>query len=369
VLALAAVAALAVADAAPASPASLPAKQEELRRVQERLDSQRQRLERNLRRERRLSNDIQRLDREREAAEARLARLAVELRRTRQRSEAAAVGLARAEAALARHHALLAQRLVEAHRYGRAGYLDVVLGAASFSEFVARTRFVGAVLGENTRLVHAYTADRNKAARLRTELEQHQARLQELLQETEERERYLARQSAAKREMLERVVRERASAEHAVQDLEDDSAALEALIQRLQGAGARVVERTTTAFLWPLRGPVTSRFGIRPHPLFRRRHFHSGVDISAPRGTPVMAAMAGTVMFTGWYGGYGKLVVLDHGNGVSTLYGHLSAILVRPGQRVGRGQVIGRVGTTGYTTGPHLHYEIRQNGRPVDPLR
>lgn len=369
VLALAAAVALAAAEAAPASPVSLPTKQEEYRRVQERLDGQRQRLERTMRWERRLSRDIQRMDREREVAEARLARLAVELRRTQKRAEAAAVGLARAESALAQHRTLLAERLVEAHRYGRAGYLDVVLGAASFSEFVARTRFVGVILGENTRLVQAAAAERDRAARLRAELEAHQSRVKVLVRETEERERYLARQSAAKREMLEQVVRERASAEQAVRDLEEDSAALEALIRRLQGASAEVVERRTTAFLWPLRGPVTSRFGVRPHPLFRQRHFHTGVDISAPRGTPVRAAMDGTVLFTGWYGGYGKLVVVDHRNGVSTLYGHLSAILVAPGQRVTQGQVLGRVGSTGYTTGPHLHYEIRRNGRPVDPLR
>jgi len=112
---------------------------------------------------------------------------------------------------------------------------------------------------------------------------------------------------------------------------------------------------------------VTSRFGFRRHPIFRLRQFHQGVDIAAPRGSRVLAAFDGKVLFAGWYGGYGKLVILDHGGGTSTLYGHLSAILVKPGQVVARGQLIGNVGSTGYTTGPHLHYEVRQNGRPIEP--
>ncbi len=135
-------------------------------------------------------------------------------------------------------------------------------------------------------------------------------------------------------------------------------------------ADARVLPRARSAALfWPLRGTVTSRFGFRIHPIFHHPEFHTGVDIAAAYGTPVRAAYDGAVAFAGWRVGYGKLVVLDHGQGTSTLYSHLSDILVTVGQRVVRTEVIGRVGSTGYSTGPHLFYEVRVNGRPIDPLR
>ncbi len=124
-----------------------------------------------------------------------------------------------------------------------------------------------------------------------------------------------------------------------------------------------VWRRQQVAYLWPARGLVTSRFGAR-----WRRH-HTGVDIAAPRGTPIHAARDGRVVRAGWYGGYGLVVVLDHGDGMETWYGHASAVLVRVGQEVRRGQVIGRVGCTGACTGPHVHFEVRVRGEPVNPLR
>ncbi|HET6781183.1 MAG TPA: M23 family metallopeptidase [bacterium] len=127
---------------------------------------------------------------------------------------------------------------------------------------------------------------------------------------------------------------------------------------RSQAAVVRVA-----GFLWPARGVLTSRFGWR-----WRRH-HDGIDIAAPRGTPVHAARAGRVIFSGWYYGYGRAVIVDHGEGLTTLYGHNSTLLVRTGESVTSGQLIARVGCTGRCYGSHLHFEIRVNGRAVNPLK
>ncbi len=116
---------------------------------------------------------------------------------------------------------------------------------------------------------------------------------------------------------------------------------------------------------WPVDGPVTSVFGA---PRAHGRRGHTGIDIAAPAGTAVRAARAGRVAFAGRKGSYGRLVVLDHGRGFASWYAHLSRIAVRPGQHVDAGAVIGRVGTSGNATGPHLHFEIRRRGRPLDPL-
>ncbi len=369
---------LAVAGPVPAAPAEAgkpapqPTSQEELRRLQRRLVDEKERLQQARRRERRIADDVQRLDRQREATESELRRLGRDMTRIRKRAEVASAELARTEAKLARHRTMLGVRLLDAYRYGRAGYLDVVLGATSFPEFISRARLVGVIVREDSRLIGAYQADRDRVARLRVDLENEQARLRAVARETEERQQALERQVAAKREVLRRVALERHAGEQAVRELEEDSAALEALIRsatpssalRPSSAGGAVV-----AMRWPLGGNLTSRFGYRRHPLFRRVMFHTGVDIAAPRGTPVPAAAGGRVIFAGWYGGYGKLVILDHGGGTSSLYGHLSTISVSVGQAVTAGQVIGRVGSTGYSTGPHLHYEVRINGRPVNPQR
>ncbi len=127
------------------------------------------------------------------------------------------------------------------------------------------------------------------------------------------------------------------------------------------GAISRV--RQVAGMMWPSRGKLTSGFGRR-----WRRH-HTGIDLAGPIGTPIYAARDGRVIFAGWYYGYGLTVIIDHGSGMTTLYGHASRILVRAGQVVRQGQLIARVGRTGYTTGPHLHFEVRIRGTPVDPLR
>lgn len=123
----------------------------------------------------------------------------------------------------------------------------------------------------------------------------------------------------------------------------------------------------STRMVLPVRGRQSDSYGWRKHPVYRKRLFHAGIDISAPRGTPISAAMGGTVVYAGWLSGYGKLVVIRHPNGLSTRYGHCSSIRVKRGQTVRAGQTIGGVGATGVATGNHLHFEVRRNGRTINP--
>lgn len=122
-------------------------------------------------------------------------------------------------------------------------------------------------------------------------------------------------------------------------------------------------------FRSPLGGRLTSFFGGRVHPIFRQWGFHNGLDIAAPYGTPVGAARGGVVVSSGWMGGYGKAVIIQHDEGFKTLYGHLSTINVRPGQKVKAGQFIGRVGSTGWSTGPHLHFTLWQYNKLINPMK
>ena len=120
--------------------------------------------------------------------------------------------------------------------------------------------------------------------------------------------------------------------------------------------------------LWPTRGPITSPFGWRIHPIFGTREFHTGMDIGAQMGAPVISAYPGVVRFVGWKNGYGRLVIIYHGSGLETAYSHLSVASVSPGQRVDQGQEIGRVGSTRWSTGPHLLFEVYENGQPRNPV-
>lgn len=139
-------------------------------------------------------------------------------------------------------------------------------------------------------------------------------------------------------------------------------------VAQVVAQGSRIVSVGGTGkLLWPLSGQITSGYGWRA--TGRYREFHNGLDIAAPAGTPILAADSGVVVFAGWNGGYGLTLVIDHGGGLSTLYGHNSTNLVKVGSRVDKGQVIARVGSTGRSTGPHLHFEVRVNGEPVNPTR
>ncbi len=149
--------------------------------------------------------------------------------------------------------------------------------------------------------------------------------------------------------------------------LEKESANIEAELARYYGGGS-TVPRYTGKFLLPVNGRFSSPFGYRIHPISKVRKMHTGQDIAAPTGTPIKAAGNGKVIYAGYRGGYGNCIILDHGGGVATLYGHCSRLYVGVGTFVKTGQRIAAVGSTGYSTGPHLHWEVRIKGKPVNPM-
>ncbi|MBA2384012.1 MAG: M23 family metallopeptidase [Actinobacteria bacterium] len=181
-------------------------------------------------------------------------------------------------------------------------------------------------------------------------------------------QRKLATARRDKRSVLASVHEDKQAALDHVQELELQSAALAAKIQAAQAARASAPVRATSSapsssgFIWPVHGILTSEFG------WRWGRLHAGIDIAVGNGTPVVASASGTVIVAGWMGGYGNLVVIDHGNGIATAYGHNSTIAAGAGQYVAQGQLIAYSGNTGNSTGPHVHFEVRVGGVPVDPL-
>lgn len=168
-------------------------------------------------------------------------------------------------------------------------------------------------------------------------------------------------------QLIDRLQQQRDALEAAEAQLLRDSEQLADLIRQKLATESGIV-RGTGRFIFPANAAISSGFGNRVHPILGYSRFHAGVDFSASYGSTIRAADSGRIIFSGWYGGYGQAVVIDHGNGLSTLYGHASRLFVREGQTVEQGQAIGSVGSTGLSTGPHLHFEVRRNGNPVNPM-
>jgi murein DD-endopeptidase MepM/ murein hydrolase activator NlpD len=187
-------------------------------------------------------------------------------------------------------------------------------------------------------------------------------------------------QAQLQAKIIQRLKSDRSALKAALAQLEKDSKALEVLIQQ-KVAGTEAPQKAQTGaistnsiilgtrtFAYPIKASTSSPFGWRIHPIVGERRFHTGLDFAADYGSTIRAADTGTVIFAGWYGGYGKSVIINHGNGMTTLYGHTSELYISEGQKVKRGQPIAAVGSTGLSTGPHLHFEVRRNGTPVDPM-
>ena len=156
--------------------------------------------------------------------------------------------------------------------------------------------------------------------------------------------------------------------ERQLRQLEKDSYEIEQMIVKLQRQAKPTERMGDGRFIWPVVGEISSPFGSRMHPIFKVQSFHTGLDIGAPQGRPVFAASDGIVLYSGTWGGYGKTIVVDHGAGYTSIYGHLSNYYVKRATKVKKGQLIGLVGSTGLSTGPHLHFEVRVNGKEVNPL-
>ncbi|MFH0917211.1 MAG: peptidoglycan DD-metalloendopeptidase family protein [bacterium] len=263
---------------------------------------------------------------------------------------------------------------------GRLIYLEALLEPSSLSQFVGRIDLLSVVVGQDNTILGQIKDLKTQVVAQRQALEEERTRVAALEQDQRALTKELQARADKRQASLERLESARKAKQQVVKKTEKDKAAWakqeDALVAESDRIGSMLrslsVGRSTKAgsgiLAWPVDGNVTSGFGYRIHPIFHVRKMHTGIDVSAGMGTSIRAASGGTVVSAGWRGGYGKCVVISHGGGLATLYAHQSEILVTEGQSVKRGEVIGKVGSTGYSTGPHLHFEVRVNGSPVDPM-
>lgn len=296
--------------------------------------------------------------------------------------------LAEAQKRLEGRESVFYKRVRDIYINGRLSYLDVVIGSKDFSDFANRLEVLKRIIDSDITLINEIKKERAEIEAHKQKLEADRAKLVELEKAALAKQTEIEQKKAERNVVLQKAQNDRATAMQAIEELNASSAQVSAMLKERQAARAAAAAAASAAAAqssggqgtsdnwvqgtgqlgWPVSGEITSPYGYRVHPIWGTTIYHSGIDIGVDEGTPVHAADGGVVVWSGWMGGYGYAVVIDHGNGLSTLYGHNSELAVDEGQSVAKGQVISYAGSTGNSTGPHVHFEVRVNGDPVDPM-
>lgn len=265
----------------------------------------------------------------------------------------------------------MSERILDMYKYGETGRMRTLFASRSVFEAVEDAYLLKYVNQRDEDILSELQAKVQNMDLSRRTMDDHQARLKEKSEAVQEQRDKYHQSIKDTNKFITSLQRQKALAEKAAIEAEEAQRAAGAMIAELQRKRARtfIPEGKGSKFDWPVRGPMASPFGNRIHPILKRKILHAGIDIASPNGTPIKTAAPGEVIYNGWLRGYGRVIVIDHGRGFSTLYAHLSASLVQEGQIVRAGATIGRVGKTGNVTGYHLHFEVRHYGTPVNPIR
>lgn len=243
----------------------------------------------------------------------------------------------------------------------------VLLQSQDFNEFLDRQYQLKRVYAADRQVLQDLKVKADAIQQQKAAVEDQKNQVALLRQQLLSQKQQYEAEADAEKQLITRLRDQRSALEAAEAQLARDSEQIATLIRQKLAAQSGAV-RGTGRFVFPANARISSGFGNRVHPILGYSRFHGGVDFAAPQGTTIYAADSGQVIFSGWYGGYGQAVIIDHGGGLTTLYAHASRLFVREGQAVQQGQSIAAVGSTGLSTGPHLHFEVRQNGNPVNPM-
>ena len=352
-------------------PAVLTAQEEE-----EDIDSQRERLEeiseeralleRDLSEmrhaERFAGNELEEIDRELSAISRRLETTTAELMRKQAQVNLLGQSHALALADLEEAQVIFEARLIEWYKSGAGSVLGSIITCGDLSDFCFAMSYTEAVVESDHDTINFIREQQSQIFGERETLDDEIGECERLISEMRVEEARYEELKTRRNQRFNELENDVDQAEHALAEMDAASYEIAMLLRRSQYTG------TVGALIKPIDASFGSGFGMRMHPILGRMRMHSGVDMGAPAGTPIHAAGNGLVVYSSWKNGYGYTVTLDHGSGLATLYAHCSSLLVRVGETVSRGQVIARVGSTGLSTGNHVHFEVREHGDPVDPI-
>lgn len=277
--------------------------------------------------------------------------------------------LEKTEADLKVKNKKLQQRVRDIYINGQISYVDVLFGAKDFADLMTRMDVLKRIIKHDYDLIMKVKEEKATVENTRAQLEKDKAEAEVLVADAQAKKAKVEDKESEQQVLLDQAIYDRDTSERMYEEIMAASQEVANMIRRSQmsSAGYSGAPAGAGGMIWPISGPITSEFGWRTHPIFGTSRFHSGLDIGGDYGMPIYAAASGTVIYAGWISGYGNAVIIDHGGGVTTLYGHNDSLNVSEGENVAQGQVIAMCGSTGNSTGPHCHFEVRENGEPVSP--
>ncbi len=267
---------------------------------------------------------------------------------------------------------ILRDRLVEMYKAGDVTYLDVLLSSKSLTEFISSYFLMRQIVEYDNLYIEQIEREKNELEETKTKLEKQQKEIRTVKAKKEQTTTILTNKKILQKAQASKLTKAEKELQKEITEYKKEVYRIQSLIAQASGEEFLPIQYTGGNMIWPVAKEgtaITSYYEQREHPISGIVHYHSGIDIgNAYFGTPVVAAMDGYVSYAGWLGGYGNCVIINHGDGVSTLYGHGQAILTTLHKQVKQGDLIMEVGSTGNSTGPHLHFEVRINGYTVNPL-
>ena len=277
--------------------------------------------------------------------------------------------LNRATSEYTKLNTLLSTNIRKVFKSQRKAFFELLISSEDINMLVDRVYFQKLIIKDDFNRMTTAKKKAEEIALLKYNLESKKRNYERSIASANSQRAYIQRAIDKNKNMINKLKTDRVAYEKAERELSYQSNSIQHYISRNSKDTSSTV--VASGFIKPIQGRITSPFGWRTHPIFNSRSFHSGVDIGGPNYGAIKAANSGKVIYTGWYGGYGKVVIIEHGvvrgKPVSTLYAHMSSIKAANGQQVKKGDVIGYEGTTGYSTGPHCHFEVRENGKPSNP--
>ena len=330
--------------------------QQKINRLKTLEHQEKSKLVRNQRKLEQASNSLQNSQNRYSSLESQLAGMERELRAT--------------EAEFSNANIQMRKRIRQVYKNQRTGMFELIFTAKDLNSLLDVVYFEKIILKKDYANILAVKAKSQKIAAMKRDVEAKKIALAQSIQDINYQQKNIKSAIAQNQSLINKYAKDRKTYERAERELARQSANIQSMISRNKGDSS--IKVSSAGFIRPIGGRITSPFGWRTHPIFNSRTFHSGVDIAGPNRGIIKASNSGKVIYSGWYGGYGKVVILDHGtvNGrpTTTLYAHMSSTQVSQGQFVNKGDTIGYEGTTGYSTGPHVHFEVRINGKPNNPL-
>jgi murein DD-endopeptidase MepM/ murein hydrolase activator NlpD len=348
-------------------------------------------------------SEIEQLDNELASVQAELNALIQDLEETTQRLDLSRDELDKAVAQREQQYEALKKRIRVMYENGATGYLEVILNAEDIADFLKRIEYTNRLMEYDNKVLEDFQTVETLISDSVTQIESDKANLERLQKESEDEQELLNEKIAKKNELVKQLDSDVETYQEQITNLEQEDADIQAMIKKKQADAAaasaakssnssssgssskssggnggtsytasnKVYESNGSNFMYPVPAysgcTPNSGYGYRGSPISGGTEFHTGLDLKATLNTDVVAAESGTVIYAGWRGGYGNAVIIDHGGGISTLYAHNNSLCVSVGDTVTKGQVISKAGTTGYSTGVHLHFEVRINGAHTNP--